>query len=118
MDIFHTTTAYCSTVRHNAQPNICILVHANTNHDALCHAPMQGLLGGFALLNFFMTYFMYNNNGLKEFLRYYSYLAMLNNRVYYTLITMSLIAATARYVTASPGIWLDVFWWCASCVHG
>jgi hypothetical protein len=59
---------------------------------------MQGLLGGFALLNFFMTYLMYSGNNLRNWLKYYAPLALANNRMYYTLLTMAIVASTARSV--------------------
>jgi hypothetical protein len=59
---------------------------------------VQGLLGGFALLNFFMTYLMYSGNNLRNWLKYYAPLALANNRMYYTLLTMAIVASTARSV--------------------
>ncbi|KXZ46431.1 hypothetical protein GPECTOR_43g867 [Gonium pectorale] len=58
----------------------------------------QGLLSGFALLNFFMTYMLYGSSGgeLREFLRYYGPLAQNNNRLYYTLLALSVISSTSR----------------------
>ncbi|MEW5305081.1 MAG: hypothetical protein WDW36_007645 [Sanguina aurantia] len=57
----------------------------------------QGLLGGFALLHFFMTYFLYSGDALRRFLAYYSYVAMTTNRIYFTLISLSIIASASRY---------------------
>ena len=63
--------------------------------------PLQALLGGFALLNFFLTYLLYNKQSLQQFLQYYSPDAMEFSRAYFTLTTFSVIAATARQVQRS-----------------
>ncbi len=64
------------------------------------HTPCQGLLGGFALLNFFMTYMLYSGGTLIGFLSYYAPLAQNNARIYYSLSVVSVIASTSRWVTA------------------
>ncbi|EFJ45101.1 hypothetical protein VOLCADRAFT_94594 [Volvox carteri f. nagariensis] len=56
----------------------------------------QGLLAGFALLNFFMTYMLYSSSDMRKFLSYYAPLAQNNNRIYYALITLSVIFSTSR----------------------
>ena len=58
----------------------------------------QGLLGGFSLLNFFMTYMLYNSSDLLKFLSYYAPLAQNNNRIYYALLVLSVISSTSRRV--------------------
>ena len=65
--------------------------------------PPKALLGGFALLNFFLTYLLYNKQSLQQFLQYYSPDAMEFSRAYFTLTTFSVIAATARQVQRSLG---------------
>ncbi|GIL50600.1 hypothetical protein Vafri_6743 [Volvox africanus] len=56
----------------------------------------QGLLAGFALLNFFMTYMLYSSSNMRKFLSYYAPLAQNNNRIYYVLVTLSIISSTSR----------------------
>ncbi|GAX77592.1 hypothetical protein CEUSTIGMA_g5036.t1 [Chlamydomonas eustigma] len=57
----------------------------------------QALLGGFSLLNFFATYILNSNLSQSQYLQYYSPLATYFARVYYTLTTFSVIAATAKF---------------------
>ena len=57
---------------------------------------VQGLLAGFALLNFCLIYITYGSNQ-AQFLSYYSPLAMFFSRVYFTLITLAVIASVSRY---------------------
>lgn len=57
---------------------------------------VQGLLAGFALLNFTLIYITYGKNQ-AQFLSYYSPLAMFFARVYFTLITLAVIASVSRY---------------------
>ncbi|GLC56363.1 hypothetical protein PLESTB_001096600 [Pleodorina starrii] len=56
----------------------------------------QGLVGGFALLNFFMTYMLYGSSNMRKFLSYYAPLAQNSNRIYYALITLAVISSTSR----------------------
>ncbi|GFR51187.1 hypothetical protein Agub_g13530 [Astrephomene gubernaculifera] len=56
----------------------------------------EGLVAGFALLNFFMTYMLYGSTSLREFLRYYGPLAQSNNRLYYSLLVLAVISSTCR----------------------
>ena len=60
----------------------------------------QGLLGGFALLNFFMTYMLYSGQGLTEFLRYYGYLATV--RAYIHLCACICARACMRVWACKP----------------
>ncbi|KAJ9530085.1 hypothetical protein QJQ45_023398 [Haematococcus lacustris] len=57
---------------------------------------VQGLLGGLALLNFYMTFILYANNNLQNWLRYYAVLALAINRIYFSLIAMAVVASAAR----------------------
>lgn len=43
-----------------------------------------------------MTYFLYSGDALRKFLAYYSYVAMTTNRIYFTLITLSIVASASR----------------------
>lgn len=55
----------------------------------------QGLLGGFAVLAVLMSYAV-SRDGTAGLLRYYSPLAADCSRIYYTLISVSLISAASR----------------------
>jgi hypothetical protein len=57
---------------------------------------MQGLLAGFALLNFYQTYLLYSRPKLRDFLAYYGPLALMAARIYYTLLVLAIIASAAR----------------------
>ncbi|KAG2430374.1 hypothetical protein HYH02_013736 [Chlamydomonas schloesseri] len=57
---------------------------------------MEGLLGGLALVNFFMTYMLYSRDGLRRFLAYYAPIAQDMNRIYYSLLVLSIISSTSR----------------------
>ncbi|KAK9818118.1 hypothetical protein WJX72_007418 [[Myrmecia] bisecta] len=64
----------------------------------------QGLLGGFGLLNLFMIYLWdpsHWSSPLTGFLQFYSPIAMSVNRIYYTLITVSLVAACSSFAKDS-----------------
>ena len=67
-----------------------------------CGLFAQGLLAGVAMMNLFMTYFLDAPNlspitGESGFLHYYSPIAVICQRVYITLSSISLIAAVDKY---------------------
>ncbi len=57
----------------------------------------QALLGGFSLINLFTTYLLSLSMPKYQYLQYYSPVSQDFSRIYYSLITLSVIAATARY---------------------
>ncbi|KAG2422066.1 hypothetical protein HXX76_016301 [Chlamydomonas incerta] len=57
---------------------------------------MEGLLAGLALLNFFMTYVLYSRDGLRRSMAYYAPIAQDINRIYYSLLVLSIISSTSR----------------------
>lgn len=56
----------------------------------------QGLCGGLALIAFFMTYLLFATQGATGFLQYYSALALNVNRTFFTLISLSVVAAVSK----------------------
>eukprot|EP00879_Flechtneria_rotunda_P014974 GHRR01015644.1.p1 GENE.GHRR01015644.1~~GHRR01015644.1.p1 ORF type:complete len:535 (+),score=185.66 GHRR01015644.1:276-1880(+) len=56
----------------------------------------QGLAGGLALLSLFMTYLQYATAGREGFLAYFSAHAQMVNRAFFSLISLSLVAAASR----------------------
>jgi hypothetical protein len=55
-----------------------------------------------------MTYLMYSGNNLRNWLKYYAPLALANNRMYYTLLTMAIVASTARSAWAASDSVVDL----------
>ena len=73
-----------------------------------CGLFSQGLLGGFAALNLFMTYFLdaanlSTVNAESGFLRYYSPIAVVCQRVFVTLSALALLASVDKYSKDSLG---------------
>jgi hypothetical protein len=57
----------------------------------------QGLLGGFALLHFYLSYIDAYTSRPTHFLHYYSVVAQASQHTYFTLGTVGLLAACDRY---------------------
>ena len=73
-----------------------------------CGLFSQGLLGGFAALNLFMTYFLdaanlSTVNAESGFLRYYSPIAVTCQRAFITLSALALLASVDKYSKDSLG---------------
>lgn len=87
---------------HHLLPVICLVSLGRRPSSCFSSSdirlPHQGLVAGFALLNFCMTYLLYSSTHMRKFLSYYAPLAQNNNRAYYALITLSVISSTSRYV--------------------
>jgi hypothetical protein len=63
----------------------------------------QGLAGGLALTTFFSTYLLLLRAGTPAFLQYYAAQAQDINRAFFTLISLSMVAAAARMGADSLG---------------